>query len=201
MDKETVYFTVDEYFNGFGIQRITDEKLKKTDCYYIDPEEEKYIFVCKVFTHKSQLIMNWESFQDEDIALYMQQKKYANNDIRWDMYFVIIYIGDDQFEIEEFLAIEKDKFCCKKLVLHAKEEKELHKQLNNKLPLTKDYFKLGDNSEVFTDSGFLKLLNEKNGLKNDVLSLQLLKNLTEEKDELFRKLLKHELDFIRERKE
>jgi hypothetical protein len=200
LDRETVYFTVDEYFNSFGLKRINDEKLKNTDCYYIDPKEEKYIFVCKVFTEKSQLIMDWESSQDEDIALYLQQKKYANNDIRWDMYFVIIYIGDDQFNIEEFHAIEKDKFCCKKLVLKAKCVNELFKEFNTKLPFTKDYFKLGDKKEVFTDSGFLTSLNDKSGMKDDVLSLHLLRNLTEEKDELLRRLLKHELDSIGERK-
>jgi hypothetical protein len=85
------------------------------------------------------------------------------------------------------------------LVLSASDVNELIIEFNNKLPFTKDYYKLGDYSEVFTDAGFLKSLNDKSGINNDVLSLQLLMNLTGEKDELFKRLLKHELDSKKER--
>lgn len=192
LDRETLYIKADEYFNSFGLERVLDEKLTKTDRYYIDPEEEKYIFICKVYKEKNQLMLDWESSQDEDIALYLQQNKFANNDIRWDMYFVIIYIGDDHLGFEDFHAIEKDKFCCKKLVLNVKNEEDFFEDLNNKLPFTKGYFKLGDKNEVFTDSGFLESLNVKSELENDVLSLSLLRNLLEEKDEIFRRIIKHD---------
>jgi hypothetical protein len=201
LEKEMVYFKVDEYFNSFGLKRVFDEKLRQTDCYYIDSEEKKYIFVCKVFTDKRQLMLEWESSQDEDIALYLQQKKYSNSDIRWDMYFVIIYIGDVQLDVEEFNTIEKDRFCCKKLVLNIKDENNLIEEFNNKLPFTKKYFKLSENNDAFSDSGFLKLLNNKSGIGDDIITLQLLGNLTEEKDELVKRLLKHELDASGERNE
>ncbi|KXH86964.1 ABC-three component system middle component 1 [Sporosarcina sp. HYO08] len=189
MDIEKLYLEIDKYFEGFGLYRVDDDMLKKCDCYYIDEEAKKYIFICKVFTSISDVILEWERSQDEDIALYLQQEKYANSDIRWDMYFVVIYLGNENLDKYTFDLIEQDKFCCKKLIIDMSSNSDIIAALNNKLPFSRDYFRLGDITDVFNDATFLKELNNKSGLENNVLTLDLLNDLPGQKEELIKRLL------------
>ncbi|SDE07007.1 hypothetical protein SAMN02799630_04663 [Paenibacillus sp. UNCCL117] len=188
MEKSKIYEKLDGFFEKFMIHKKSDEKLKNIDCYYIDSEEKKYIFACKVYHDKQSLFENWESDQDTDIALYLQNDCFSKNDIRWDIYFLLIYVGQDNLTLEEFHNIERDRFCCKKVVLSVSENTKVEEALNFKLPVTNNYYKLNKMENYITNESFLENLRKRASLDKEDFPDNLLADVGKNKIEIIEKL-------------
>lgn len=188
LNASNVYSNIDEFFSKFNMEKIIDPRCRYIDCYFIDPNSEKYIFICKVFDDKSKLFNEWELAQDQDIALYIQNELFPRNDIRWDIYYLLIYFGEEELSIDEYHHIEKDRFCCKKYVINARTEQELINSFNFKLPLTLNFYQLDKLNNLITDEQFFEQLRNKVNFNKKILSDELLTNLFTHKNELIDKL-------------
>ncbi|MCK4261121.1 MAG: hypothetical protein KAX49_19250 [Halanaerobiales bacterium] len=174
MDKMEIYSWLDDFFGIQGFKKVADENLKYVDHYYIDVDEKKYLFICKVFENKADLIDNWKIFENRDIALYLQNKKFAGKDIRWDMYFLLI--SKSKISAEDIARIERNKYCCKKFIINALSQERLKEELNLKLPFTDDFYKLDKLPIVSTAKEFFNQLREKNKLPEKFFTNDLLRN-------------------------
>lgn len=188
LNASEIYSSIDNFFNKFDMEKTIDKRCEYIDCYYIDSNKEKYIFACKVFENKHELFAQWELAQDQDIALYMQSELFPRNDIRWDIYYLLIYIGEDEFGIDEYYNIEKDRFCCKKYVIKARTEQECIDNFNFKLPLTSNFYQLDKLSNLITDEEFFQELRKKVTFNKDILSDKVLSDLFVHKNELIDRL-------------
>lgn len=184
LDQFSIYSFVDDFFLKFDMEKIIDPRCKYIDCLYIDPNREKYIFACKIFDNKYEMFKNWELVQDHDIALYLQNELFSRNDIRWDIYYLLIYIREDDLTIDEYHFIEKDRFCCKKYVIKAKDQKELIENFNFKLPLTSNFYQLEKLNALITDDQFFQQLREKVTFNKNIISDRILSDLVLHKNEL-----------------
>lgn len=163
MDNEQIYSILKEELGDKFIEVVTGE-LKFIDKYYIDQEKMKFVVICKVFEDAQELIEKWEYFQDEDIALKLQNKIFKNDDIRWDMYYLLIYKGDKQLDDLICYEIERDRFCCKKLIINAQSKILLSRDIKYKLPLTNIYSTFTGVFNVANDEYFLELINKKTNI-------------------------------------
>jgi hypothetical protein len=136
------------------------EGLKYMDKCYIDSTKKKYILICKVFDNIEELKSNWEQYQDEDVAIYMQNSLFKNDDIRWDMYLLLIYKGMEKLNYLESYKIEKDRFCCKKIILKAQTRIFFENELKQKLPMMKFYTDYTEAIDVADDKIFLDLMQK-----------------------------------------
>jgi hypothetical protein len=150
---------IDDYFKELEYISIQDVELKLIDKYYIDNSQSKYIFACKYFDSKDNLQEEWEKAMDKDIALFLQNTKYSLSDIRWDIYFLILYSGEP-LSYDEISSIERDKFCCKKLIIDVTSKDKFISEMKIKTCLTKEYFLLQDNWKITTEDEFISKLNE-----------------------------------------
>lgn len=143
MNCEKVIEIVDSYLvDELKLKKINDDRLKNISnkCYFTDVEEKKYIICYTMFEDINQLIDKWEEYQDEDIALYLQSDKYRSNNIKWDIYYMLVNLGKNEISAEKWIAIEKDKFSCKKIYISTENEEEIIENLKQKLPTVKDYY-------------------------------------------------------------
>lgn len=163
MENQEIYKILKEEIGDIFIEEISDE-LKFIDKYYIDKEREKFILICNVFENEEELINKWESYQDEEIALILQNNIFRNDDIRWDMYYLLIYKGDKRIDDLICYEIERDRFCCKKLIINAQSEILFRRDLKYKLPLTTIYSDFTGEVDVATDEYFLEIVNKKSNL-------------------------------------
>ncbi|GAA0180416.1 hypothetical protein SH2C18_31140 [Clostridium sediminicola] len=163
MDNTYIYSVLKEVLGKDFIEEISDE-LRYIDKYFIDIDRKKYIVICKIFDSVQELYDKWEFYQDEDIALKLQNYIYKNDDIRWDMYYILIYKGDQQIDDMKGFEIERDRFCCKKLIINAQSEVLFRRDLNYKLPIAGVYSKFTNDVDVANDELFFKLVNEKTNL-------------------------------------
>lgn len=183
-----VYSNINDFFSGFKMEKIIDPKFNYIDCFFIDEQKEKYIFVCKVFSEKYELFNEWEIAQDQDIALYIQNELFPRADIRWDIYFLLIYVGTEDLSIDEFHHIEKDRFCCKKYIIKARSKEELLENMNLKLPLTSKFYELDKLNNLITDDQFFEELRKKVNFNKEILSNRVLTDIFSSKNELIEKL-------------
>jgi len=187
-----LYKELDEMLLSKDFKKVTDKELKHADCYYIDSKMEKYVFICKVYTHKSDLLEQFDNCQAEDIS-YLQGNVFANQDIRWDMYFLIFYTGDEGLSFEEYNRIEKDRFFCKKLIISAKTIECMKEELNRKLPVTGSYYNFeGPGNYICHERSFFEIFREKTGLDKKVFTDEYLQNISEKSMEDFIKKLEIE---------
>jgi hypothetical protein len=192
LDKKSIYLTIETIFNKFQLNKIEDSSLKYCDFYYTDITEKKYIFVCKHFEDKTELISRWEEYQDKDIALYLQREKYAKRDIRWDIYFLLFYSGKEKITEEEYHKIEKDRFCCKKFIIDSEGKERIEEDFNRKLPFTSNYYGLDKIADTITDNEFYNLLRDEAKLSKETISDSMLSNILENKKEIIKCLFQEE---------
>ena len=69
--------------NNFDLIEHRDSKLEYIDRYFTDPEEEKFIFLYSHFDSFNNLEKNWKQYQNQDIAAYLQNKKYSGNAVSY----------------------------------------------------------------------------------------------------------------------
>ena len=177
MNNEKIYDIIKEYIGKDFVEESFDE-LKLIDKYYIDKEKEKFIFICKVFEDNIDLVNNWERYQDEKIALILQNKIFKNKDIRWDMYYLLIYKGSTELDELKCYEIERDKFCCKKLIINATTQELMREDLQCKLPVTNIYSNFSGNVDVANDEYFLEKVKIKSSF--DVKKILEILNYNEE---------------------
>lgn len=167
MDREIATLTLEKYFKSFGIIKVKDNNLKHIDHYFIDETGEKYLFYYSYFEDFNMLMQFWQAIQDEDIAFYLQGQKFSRKDIRWDTYYIILYKNDKGIKEDIYVNIERNRFCCKKLILCAESEDTLISDLKSKLPFTTpDYYPESDlclvsNEEFFNELRKIALLDER----------------------------------------
>jgi hypothetical protein len=179
MDREAATLTLEKYFKPFSIIKVEDSNLKHTKHYFTDEKSEKYLFYYSYFEDFNMLMQYWQAIQDEDIAFYLQGHKFARKDIRWDTYFILLYKNDKGIKEDIYVNIERNRFCCKKLILCAESEATLINDLRSKLPFTtSDYYPESDlclisNEEFFNELREIALLDER------VFTNDLLENISE----------------------
>jgi len=163
VENEEIYKILKEEIGDNFIEEIPSE-LKFIDKYYIDKERKKFIFICKVFESEQELINKWEYYQDEEIALILQNNTFKNDDIRWDMYYLLIYKGDKHIDELKSYEIERDRFCCKKIIINAQAEILFKRDLKCKFPLTNIYSIFNEKVDVANDDYFLESITQKSNL-------------------------------------
>lgn len=157
--------------------KIIDDNMKHVDCYYIDKKRERYIFICKVFSTKTDMLSRIGDCQDEDIV-YLQGEVFTNQDIRWDMYFLIFYTGSENLSIEEYHKIENDRYFCKKLIINAQDDDMLKSELDLKLPISKSYYDFDKLDYCFdSDKKFFEILKREGRLEADEFPNAYLKSI------------------------
>jgi len=172
---------IDSYFNGFGIFKIKDSKLKHTDAFYSDENFNKYAFYFQIFDKKDTMLDTWQNIQDEDIALYLQNELFPYKDIRWDIYYILICRDDKTILENEFLLIEKNKFCCKKIVVDGRSIETIKEDFQSKLPFTKNYYPM-DNAVLVNEERFLDELRKIASLDRNVFTNEILNNIEKNHD-------------------
>lgn len=160
MENDNIYKILKEVLGESFIEEAPDE-LKFIDKYYIDKERRKYVLICKVFSDDQELNDKWEVYQDEDIALRLQNEIFKNDDIRWDMYYLLIYKGHEEIDDLRCYEIERNRFCCKKLIFNAKSEVLFKRDLRYKLPITTIYSSFSEDVDVANDDYFFEIINKK----------------------------------------
>ena len=188
MDEMSVYNSLDNFFSKMGLKKVQDPELELVKCYYIDPEERCYLFAVKIFNDLTDLREKWMEAQDLDIALYLQDRKYADNTIRWDMYFLLIYTGEEELPLPVIHKIEHDKFCARKVVISAHDEQELYRHLNLKIPFTEDFRNFKALREVGNDGEFFARLRQEAQLSPEQFPDELFLELAARKEEFIAKL-------------
>lgn len=163
---------IDDYLiDELKMLKILDESLNNLEgkSYFIDKENKKYIFCLSIFNSIEDLKNKWEEYQNEDIVLNLQSKKYFDNDIKWDIYYILGCNEDIYIKPELITNIENDKFSCKKVIINCKDRDEIIYQLKEKLPIVNDYYKLKElnitDDEYFWEKVLINLDN--NGLNYD----------------------------------
>ena len=172
---------IDGYFKEFGIYKIKNSKLKYADGFYSDENLKKYAFYFQIFNKKATMLDTWQNIQDEDIALYLQNELFPYNDIRWDIYYILICVDDKPILENEFLLIEKNKFCCKKIVVDGRTIETIKESFQSKLPFTKDYYPM-DNAVLVDGERFLDELRKIASLDVNIFTNEILNNIEKNHD-------------------
>lgn len=169
-------------FSNLGLSKIEDNNLKYKKDYFIDNEHKKYLIYTYLFENRDDLIENWDMIQSEDMAFYLQGIKYANQDIRWDCYYLLFYTGE-AMQADEVCKIERDLFCCKKLVVNFNKDSDLKALVNQKLPITQEYYPKFANDMV-TENTLFDSIRSEIGISKDILSNEILSNIYINKDNI-----------------
>lgn len=143
MDYININKTICEFFTKeLKLVKEMDENIVGigNNFYFIDEEKRKYLICYTLFESGEDLIEKWERYQDEYISGYLQLEKFYDNDIKWDIYYLLIYTDEQPINPEKELSIERDKFCCKKAIINLTNSKYLIEQLKEKLPVSKNYY-------------------------------------------------------------
>ncbi|RCW53381.1 ABC-three component system middle component 1 [Halanaerobium sp. ST460_2HS_T2] len=179
----------------YDLKKHKSDDLEYFDSYFTDLEEKKYLFVYSIFNSFKELEENWEDYQNEDIALYLQNELYKGMDLRWDIYYLLFYKSQSEINQSKIYDIERNKYICRKLVIPMGNEKELINNLNLKLPISKNFYNLSQSTKSFSEKDFYEKLIKKMGIKNSKLSKNEIFNPLENKDEI-RKLAFEESDTL-----
>lgn len=158
------------FINELNLVKEIDEKIAGigNNFYFIDKEKRKYLICYTLFKNGEELIEKWEEYQDEYISGYLQLEKFYNNDIKWDIYYLLIYDDEQMIDPEKELSIERDKFCCKKALISLSDSKGLIKQLKEKLPVTQDYYPMNKSNVIDYEYFIEKLCNKLEILVSDL---------------------------------
>lgn len=194
MEISTIDTCVSNYLGRFGICKKVDIELKYTDTYYADREFKKYVFYSMVFNTRKDMIQRWETMQDEDIAIHLQSKVFPHKDIRWDMYFLLIYNGEEEIAEDELVTIERNKFCCKKIFVDGRTVESLENGLKAKLPFAKEYYPMKE-TLLLTEQDFLSKLRRIAGL-DDKFTDDILINASKEPEKFGELLKKAEVNLV-----
>lgn len=151
MEIDKICSIMETFFNRFNIMKFDDEKLKYSSNYYADAEHKKFLLYCQIFDTKKALLDNWEVIENEDIAFYLQGKKFAKHDLRWDMYYLLLYNGTENIDEDIYVKIERNRFCSRKIILLTLEEEQFSLELSKKLPFT--------NAEFYPDNDLCLVSN------------------------------------------
>lgn len=171
MEVENVVRIVSEYIiEKLNLVKTTDNNLVNLydKSYFTDGKHMKYLFCFNLFMDIIELENKWDEYQNEDIASYLQSQKYYDNDIKWDIYYILIYLGEEKVNPEIWLSIEKDKFCCKKVFINAESKESIIEQLKQKLPMVKDYYPY-NKSSVINDKFFFEKVCEQLKISKNVV--------------------------------
>lgn len=159
--------------NNFNLIEHRDSKLEYIDRYFTDPEEKKFIFLYSHFDSFKNLKNNWEQYQNQDIAAYLQNKKYSGNDIRWDIYYILFYQAEETSPAELY-SIERDKHICRKLIIEYQSYQDLIEQLKFKIPFNHNFYNSKDFSHDLNDNTFQQnLLRKLNFSVNNISQKEL----------------------------
>jgi hypothetical protein len=139
--------------NNFNLIEHRDSKLEYIDRYFTDPEEKKFIFLYSHFDSFKKLKNNWKQYQNQDIAAYLQNKKYSGNDIRWDIYYILFYQAEETSPAELY-SIERDKHICRKLIIEYQSYQDLIDQLKFKLPFNDNFYNISGFSHSLKENIF-----------------------------------------------
>jgi len=191
MNKEEILQYIDNYLSKFNLIKVKDSNIQLIDSYYTDERELSYVIACSIFKSKESLLSDWERQQNIDIAAYLQAKKYAAQDVRWDMYFLLINM-DEEIKIEEYLNIERDRFCCKKLLINASNKLLLKRDLNQKLPFTDEYYPSSP-AVINTDEYFFDKLREIMKLNAEIFNNELFRCILENEEQWCELLKEYEV--------
>lgn len=177
MEKENASILLQNYLEKITMKSVCDENLKHCKSYFIDSSGEKYIFYCIFFDSVEELLNSWEEKQDDDIALYLQSVKYANSDIRWDMYYLLLYNGSETLSDDYYIKIERNRFCSRKILINTTDEATFIGDLSKKLPLTNpDYYPDSDLC-LISNNEFFNELRKVAGLDINVFTDDIFENI------------------------
>lgn len=149
----------------FEVKIHKDQELKHLDSYFTDPEEKKFVFAWSSFNNFSQLNHNWEDYQNQDIALYLQNEKYGKQNIRWDIYYLLFYPAGENIDPAEIFKIEKDRHICRKIIIEYHNQDDLKEQLINKLPFSSEFYDSSTTTDNYTQREFYSRLKNKLGFE------------------------------------
>ncbi|MEL7635526.1 MULTISPECIES: ABC-three component system middle component 1 [Sporomusa] len=194
MEAGSIEVLLSDYLLKFDLIKKIDEEMKYTKHYYIDKEIRRYILYPFIFNSKQEIISKWQLIQNEDIAIRLQSQLFPYKDIRWDMYFLLIYNGEDDIADDEIIAIERNKFCCKKLYIDARTKENIEGSLKAKLPFTSDYYPQKD-TLILSEQDFLIKLREVASLGDDFTD-EIFQNATKEPEKLGELLKKTEVNLV-----
>lgn len=153
-----------------GLVKETDENILGigNDFYFTDKEKRKYLICYTLFENGEELLKKWEEYQDEYISGYLQVDKFYKSDIKWDIYYLLIYNDEQPINPEKELSIERDKFCCKKAIINSSNTNTLLEQLKEKLPVSKNYYPM-NKSNVRDYKYFIEKLCDELGILDNEL--------------------------------
>lgn len=171
MDDININEIICEFFiNELNLVKEIDEKIAGigNNFYFIDKEKRKYLICYTLFKNGEELIEKWEEYQDEYISGYLQLDKFYDNDIKWDVYYLLIYNDEQLINVEKKLSIERDKFSCKKSIIHAINIENLIEQLKEKLPVSKNYYPINKSNVIDYEYFIKNLCDELDVLSSDL---------------------------------
>jgi len=183
------------FINNYDLKKHKNDNLEHFDSYFTDLEEEKYLFVYSIFNSFKELEDNWKDYQNEDIALYLQNKLYKGMDLRWDIYYLLFYKSQSEISQSKIYDIERNKYICRKLVIPMGSKEEIIGDLNFKLPISKNFYNLSQSTKSFSEKDFYEKLIKKIGISNTKLPKNKIFNPLKYKDEI-RKIAVEESDTL-----
>ena len=170
--------------NNYDLKKHKNDNLEHFDSYFTDLEAEKYLFVYSIFNSFKELEDNWKDYQNEDIALYLQNKLYKGMDLRWDIYYLLFYKSQSEISQSKIYDIERNKYICRKLVIPMRSKEEVISDLNLKLPISKNFYNLSQSTKSFSEKDFYEKLIKKMEIRNSKLSENEIFNPLENKDKI-----------------
>lgn len=177
MDNSEILRTLRNYLSNFKISEVNDENLKHSNSYFTDPDHKRYLFYPIVFESQEEIIKGWELIENEDIAFYLQGIKYPKNDLRWDMYYLLLYKGEDEIKDDIYVKIERNRFCSRKIIISARNNEQFISDLSKKLPFTTAEFYPDSDLCLVSNHDFFEEFRKMAALDVGVFTDDLIENL------------------------
>lgn len=174
MELKSIANIIDNYLcEELDLYKIQDEELEKIGdgYYFIDKNKIKYLICYTIFESITDLLSYWELYQNEFIASKLQMKTFSKNDIRWDIYYILLYNNEKYISPEIELSIERDSFCCKKVCINGFNKEELLEQLKDKLPISKNNY-VTEDSNIISYKEFITRLCKNLGISQDKILIE-----------------------------
>lgn len=159
---------------------LQDEELKYLD--ELRGYEGELLIAVKRFKTYKELRKNYLEIIDVVAGCIQNEivEDEFNANIKWNMYLIyVVESTEENIDYNLIEKIEKNDYCCKKYVLNAKDNEELDKQLETRLPILLDIFKKNKTSleniidEPTEDESALKFPERiKNYLEGNDLKLE-----------------------------
>lgn len=177
MEEKQITQAIETYFSKFNMIKTEDEKLKYSKYYFTDCEHSKYLFYYKIFNSKEDLMNRWEEVENIDIALYLQGTKYNKNDLRWDMYYLLIYNGMEEINEDVYVRIERNRYCSRKIIISVHDYEQLLLELSKKLPLTDGRFYNSGDLCLYSNHEFFEEFRKVASLDRNIFTDELFENI------------------------